>query len=210
MNEAERKSGRDARAPGLGWHSRGYLPHFEGGSIPQEVTFRLADSFPSELLDRWRNELACLLPSESEAERRKRVEEYLDLGKGECLLRDARVAGMVENALLYFDDTRYHLHAWVVMPNHVHTLFTAETGFTLWSILHSWKSFTSKAANRILGRHGQFWQEDYFDRYVRNEEHYWAAVDYIEMNPVKAGLCARKEDWPFSSASWERGRPARS
>ncbi|MGO9273160.1 MAG: REP-associated tyrosine transposase [Terriglobia bacterium] len=203
MNETGKatKSGRDARAPRLGWHTRGYLPHFEGGSIAQETTFRLTDSFPSEPLDRWRNELACLPHTEAEAERRRRIEDYLDLGIGEALLRHSNVAGMVENALLYFDGARYRLHAWVVMPNHVHTLFTPENGFGLSSILFSWKSFTAKEANRILGRHGQFWQEDYFDRYVRNEEHYWTAVDYIEMNPVKASLCERKEDWPFSSAS---------
>jgi len=201
VGEGKNKSGQDARAPRVPWHSRGYLPHFEGGSIPQELTFRLADSFPGELLDRWRNELACLPKGEAEAERRIRVEAYLDLGEGEALLRDQRVAALVENALLYFDVARYHLHAWVVMPNHVHALLTPENGFTLSSILFSWKSFTAKEANRILGRNGQFWQEDYFDRYARNEEHYWTMVDYIEMNPVKAGLCARKEDWPFSSAS---------
>ena len=194
-------SGRDARAARLGWHSRGYLPHFEAGSIAQEVTFRLADSFPSELLDRWRNELACMREKEAEAERRQRIEAYLDRGAGEAFLSDSRVAAMVQSALLYFDAARYRLHAWMVMPNHVHALFTPEDSFTLSSILHSWKSFTSKQANRILERSGQFWHEEYFDRYIRNEEHYWTAVDYIEMNPVKAGLCARKEDWPFSSAS---------
>jgi REP element-mobilizing transposase RayT len=90
------------------------------------------------------------------------------------------------------------------MPNHVHALFAPENGFTLSSVLHSWKSFTAREANRILDRRGQFWQEKYFDRYVRGEEHFWKAIDYIEMNPVKAGLCLGKEDWPFSSAFWRR------
>jgi REP element-mobilizing transposase RayT len=144
---------------------------------------------------------ACLPQRESEAERRKRIEAYLELGEGKCLLRDQRVSAMIENALFYFDVARYRMHAWVVMPNYVHALFTPENGFTLSSILFSWKSFTAKGANGILGRQGQFWPEDYFDRYIRREEHYWTAVDYIEMNPVKAGLCGRKEDWPFSSAS---------
>ena len=75
------------------------MPHFEGGSIAQETTFRLTDSFPSEPLDRWRNELACLPHTEAEAERRRRIEDYLDLGMGEALLRHSNVAGMVENAL---------------------------------------------------------------------------------------------------------------
>jgi hypothetical protein len=55
------------------------------------------------------------------------------------------------------------LHAWVVMPNPVHGLFTPEAGFTLVGNLHSWKSFTPKEANRLLSRSGQFWQEEYFD-----------------------------------------------
>jgi hypothetical protein len=153
------------------WHSRGYLPHFEGDGIPQEVTFGLCDSFPGEILDRWRNELACLQPKERETERRKKIDGYLDLGAGQALLRDVRVARMVENALLHFDAARYRVHAWVVMPNHVHILFTPENGFTLSRILHSWKSFTAKEANRIVGRRGPFWQEEYFDRYIRNREH---------------------------------------
>jgi len=58
------------------------------------------------------------------ARRRELVEMYLDLGLGHVWLRDSRVAELVENALLYFDGKRYLLHAWVVMPNHVHALFT--------------------------------------------------------------------------------------
>lgn len=115
-------------------------------------------------------------------------------------LGDHRVAEITENARLYFDGQRLLLHAWVVMPNHVHALFTAIEGFGLSRILQSWKSFTAKAANAVLGRTGQFWQEDYFDRYIRNGRYYSAALDYIEMNPVIAGLCKRKEDWRFGSA----------
>jgi hypothetical protein len=69
--------------------------------------------------------------------------------------------------------------------------------------LHRWKSFTAKATNRILRLSGQFWQEDYFDRFIRDEEHYRAVVDYIEMNPVRAGLCASLEQLRFGSA-WRR------
>ena len=110
---------------------------------------------------------------------------------------------MTERALLHFDEARYRLHAWVVMPNHVHVLITPFEGFTLSTILHSWKSYTAKEANRLLHRNGQFWQEEYFDRYIRTEEHYRRAVEYIESNPVMAGLCKKKEDWPFGSAAYQ-------
>ncbi len=89
------------------------------------------------------------------------------------------------------------------MPNHVHVLITPFEGFTLSVILHSWKSYTAKKANRLLHRRGQFWQEEYFDRYIRTEEHYRRAIEYIELNPVMAGLCKKKEDWPFSSAAYK-------
>ena len=183
-----------------GWHSRGYLPHFEGGSIPQSLTFRLADSLPQERLDEWQKELACLPGDEASAERRKRIEAYLDTAFGKAWLGDPRIAELVEDALLYFDGVRYRLHAWVVMPNHVHALFTPTPDFTLSHILHSWKSFTAKEANRILELSGEFWQEEYFDRFIRNQEHYWAAVGYIELNPVTAGLCTTPEQWRFGSA----------
>jgi len=86
------------------------------------------------------------------------------------------------------------------MPNHVHTLLVPKAGFLLEDVIHSWKSFTSNEANKILNRRGRFWQEDYYDRFIRNAQHYVDAVDYIENNPVKASLCRRPEDWPFSSA----------
>lgn len=186
--------------PPGGWHSRGYLPHFDGRSIPQSVTFRLKDSIPAERIELLENELACLPKVQAVAERRKRIEAYLDLGMGSAWLGDHPVAEITEKALLYFDGQRLLLHAWVVMPNHVHALFTAIEGFGLSRILQSWKSFIAKAANAVLGRTGQFWQEDYFNRYIRNGRHYSAAPDYNEMNPVIAGLCKRKEDWRFGSA----------
>jgi REP element-mobilizing transposase RayT len=71
--------------------------------------------------------------------------------------------------------------------------------------MHSRKSYTAHEANRILKRSGQFWMEEYHDRYIRNAEHFHNAVAYIESNLVQAGLCARPEDWPFSSA-WFRVR----
>ncbi len=192
--------GSDAAKPARGWYSRGYLPHFDGGPIPQAVTFRLADSLPEVRLAQWREELGTLPEEAASVEYRRRVEAYLDRGTGSCWLRNPRVAEVVQGALLFFDGERYRLHAWVVMPNHVHALFTPTDGYSIGGILHSWKSFTGSEANRVLGRMGLFWQADFFDRYTRNEEHFLAEVDYIEMIPVKAGLCDRKEEWGFSSA----------
>ena len=64
----------------------------------------------------------------------------------------------------------------------------------------------------MLERRGGFWQVDYYDRYIRNEEHYHRTVEYIEMNPVKAGICENREGWAFSSAAklYQCGRDARA
>ncbi len=200
-------------------HDRGYLPHWEAGTQPQSITFRLADSLPQSLLASWEAELQRLPDDKRNAERRRRIEQALDQGIGACYLRRPEIARIVENALLHFDGTRYQLHAWVVMPNHVHALITPLHGESLSAILHSWKSYTAKEAKKALGARatrpqegrenaaetaalpgGKFWQEEYFDRMIRDEAHWFNVVRYIEENPVKAGLCARPEDWPFGSA----------
>ena len=183
-----------------GWHSRGYLPHFDGRALPQFITFHLADSIPMGVIQRWRRELKSLKYEQERIVLQKRIERYLDQGYGEALLKASEVAKMVQDSLLKFDGSRYHLFSWVVMPNHVHSLITRFEGYELSDILHSLKSFTAHEANKILHRDGQFWIEDYFDRYIRSEEHFERTVKYIENNPVKAGLCSRPEDWPYSSA----------
>ncbi|HEY6232761.1 MAG TPA: transposase [Pyrinomonadaceae bacterium] len=186
-----------------GWHSRGYLPHFDGGEIPQFITFRLAGSLPRELLARWREELRTE-NCDTDATLRRRIELYLDHGYGDCHLRDPRVATMVQNSLLFFDRVRYRLSAWVVMPNHVHLLLTPGKNQELCAILQSLKSYTANEANKLIGLKGRFWQSESFDRWIRDAEHFSKVLAYIENNPVKARLCNRAADWPFSSAWWRK------
>ena len=96
-----------------GWHSRGYLPHLDAPTMLQSVTFRLADSIPATL----RTEYTQTLAVEEDAERRRRIEHCLYLGRGSCVLRNSRIAKVVEDALVQFDGVRYRLLAWVIMPN---------------------------------------------------------------------------------------------
>ena len=186
-----------------GWHSRGYLPHFNGGELAQFITFRLLDSLPKTLLIQWKKELRLEENAEVESIMRRRVEAYLDQGHGICYLKNHDVATMVQSALLFHDRLKYRLSAWVVMPNHVHLLCTP-LGHSLAQIMHSIKSFTSSEANKMLNRKGRFWQKEYFDRYIRNARHYAKVVAYIENNPVKANLCKRASDWPFSRAHFRK------
>ena len=197
-------------SPSTPFH-RTHLPHLEAGAVPQHICFRLADSLPQDLLLQWEEELQRLAEHDRETERRRRIEAALDRGYGACWLRRPAVATLVRDALLHFDGTRYRLHEWVIMPNHVHVLATPLHGFSLSSVVHSWKSYTAKQANKVLKRKGEFWQPDYFDRFMRVEEHYQATAEYIHRNPVMAGLCESEEDWEWSSLgcpSRDRGRPA--
>jgi REP element-mobilizing transposase RayT len=177
-----------------GMYSRHYLPHRDAPGAIQAITFRLADSLPEA-------SFSGLQGTGPDARRRKQA--LLDAGHGSCALRDPRIATLVEHALLFFDGDRYRLLAWVVMPNHVHVLIEAGTTHSLASIVQSWKRQTARRANEILGRQGPFWQSDYYDRYIRDEEHFDSAVAYIHRNPVIAGLVSEPQQWPYSSA---RGR----
>src|SRR5713226_7085512 len=154
-----------------GWHSRGYLPHFDAGEVFQSITFRLHDSMPQTLLEKWKQELARE-PEDFDEKLRYRIDAYLDRGVGACYLADERIAALVQSALLHFDGQRYRLSAWVLMPNHVHLLAAPCLAHSLSDIMHSIKSYTAQEANRLLGRKGNFWFEDYFDRYIRNAKHF--------------------------------------
>ena len=203
--EARRKYlGARASRPHKAWHSRGYLPHLDQPGTIQSLTFRLFDSVPVEMISVWKSELALTGDEETDdprcADLRKRIEHYADQGHGACWLRDERIARQVEEALFHFDGVRYRLLAWVVMPNHVHVLIETLPGSPLADVIHSWKSYTAKQANKTLERTGAFWMPDYFDRYIRDEPHLVAVTNYIEQNPVKAGLVRSAGDWQWSSA----------
>jgi REP-associated tyrosine transposase len=190
------------------WRSRGYLPHFDQPGLVQSLTFRLHDAVPSAVIDSWKTRLAWIenLPAADprEVKLRKLLSRYEDAGHGSCWLRDKRIAALVEEALLHFDGQRYRVIAWCVMPNHVHGLIETRGGWPLARIVHSWKSYTSHAANQILGLSGDFWFREYHDRFIRDDEHFAKAVAYIEQNPVQARLVNAREEWRWSSAWRER------
>jgi REP element-mobilizing transposase RayT len=204
------RHGQDAHATVRIRHGA-YLPHWTRGGAIYSVTFRLADSLPNSVLRSWRFEIRdinatarqlkrSLTPNE---ERRleellsAKVERYLDSGSGECWMRRDDVAAVVAGALRYFENQRYLLPAWCVMPNHVHTVIQPLPDHELPDNVHSWKSFTSKEANRLIGRTGQFWQPEPYDHLIRNEQDFLRQVEYVLTNPVRAGL----KDWKWVGGS---------
>ncbi len=186
------------------WHHRGYHPHFDRPELIQSITLYLGDALPKEVIDKWRAELKLLdLNNQTDnytIELQRRIARYGDLGRGACWLKETFIGNLTEEALLHFDGQRYKLIAWCVMPNHLHTLIESFQGFSIGNIVKSWKSYTGNRANLYLNRQGRFWQVDYYDRYIRDSNHFYNCIKYIENNPVKAGLCLHPEDWPWSSA----------
>jgi REP element-mobilizing transposase RayT len=115
---------------------------------------------------------------------------------------------IVLNCCLFFDksrnqkDQRYHTFAIVVMPNHVHWLMQPlpkSNGeyWSLSSILHSVKSFSSKQIPKVINHTGILWHEERYDRIMRNEKEFWNTWQYIELNPVKANLATTPKEYPF-------------
>src|SRR6266487_1241973 len=175
------------------------LPHWELCDATYFVTFRLADAVPQDVLRRWKEELETWRKFHPEPwdavtkyEYQKRFQEdrehWLDQGHGECLLKKSDVAAIVVNALQHFDRDRYVLDAFAVMPNHVHVLVRLAGGQTLADILHSWKSFSTKAINQLLERTGRLWQEESYDRIVLGWNELVRYRGYIVRNPEKARL----------------------
>jgi len=178
-----------------GWHQRGYLPHFDAPGITQFITFQLHDSFPIAR----RAEFEAILKEPNDSVKRRKLEAWLDRGHGECWLRRPDVAELVEKLLLEADGCECRMLSWVVMPNHVH-LVVDVWHVPLVKLVNDWKGKASREANNVLGRRGQFWQEDYYDTVIRDESHLKRAICYAEQNPVKAFLAKAAGDWPWSSA----------
>jgi REP element-mobilizing transposase RayT len=202
-----------------GLHFRGQLPHLKREGAFYFVTFRLNDSLPAHEIARLKHERTVILEQARAAKSPltwheeqhllvwycEKVEALLDAGSGACWLSKREISELVSGALKFFAGQRYDLRAWVVMPNHVHVVVWPYAGHNLSSILHSWKSYTGTAANKLLGRQGeQFWQTESFDHWIRDDDERARLVIYVENNPVKAGLCQCPQDWTWSSAV---GRP---
>jgi len=175
------------------------LPHWRQAGATYFVTFRLADAMPQVKLKQWQQEKENWLkehpeprsPTDREEYHRlftDRLQEWLDAGHGQCLLRDQNLSRLVEGILRFFDGERYLLGTFVIMPNHVHALVRPLEGHFLSDILHSWKSFSANKINETLDGTGTIWLDESFDCLVRNESQLEKIAAYIRENPAKAGL----------------------
>ena len=189
------------------------MPHLKKEGSSYFVTFRLTGTLPATALQQFKQEREQILRRALAAKRpltwqeqeelfrwdSAQADAYLDAGHGDCFLRQPNIAKLVADALKFFDGQRYELRAWAVMPNDVHVVVWPRPPETLSRVLHSWKSFTSKAANKLLERTGEFWRGESYDHLIRDDDDGARCAAYTINNPVSAGLCAQPEDWQWSS-----------
>ncbi|MEX2309991.1 MAG: transposase [Pirellulales bacterium] len=190
-----------------------HLPHWRQDGATYFVTFRLGDSLPQEkreYLKRVREQWERTHPPprttqewETLAREVFRQEEaWLDEGYGACHFRDPKLAACLEEALLHFQDDRYFISCWVILPNHCHLVIRPLRDFQLETILQGIKGVVARRVNAHIGSSGSLWQDESYDRIVRDEEHLWRVIQYIGRNPRQGGL--PKPQWRrWVQPSWE-------
>jgi len=206
------------------------LPHWQPPGAILFLTYRLYGSLPREAFEKLAAEKRRLekeppRPDESHRERVLRegtglfalADDALDSARRnpQWLARDDVAEIILEN-LFFRAEKLYRLWAFAIMPNHVHALVeplgnapsadSEEKDFAaLAQIAHALKSFTAHRANKTLKREGAFWETESYDHWVRDAEDFARVVEYIENNPVKAGLVKSPEQWCWSSVVFDRG-----
>jgi len=121
--------------------------------------------------------------------------------KGDVLSPEERTIAL--EALHYWDSRKWTLYAAVIMPDHVHALVQQLTSpqsagvFDLAGIIHSVKSFSVHQINRLRGSRGSLWQDERYDRIVRDENEFLEKWQNIMNNPLKQELVQRWEDYPW-------------
>lgn len=184
-----------------------HLPHWRQEGASYFVTVRLADALPQEklkYLKQLRLQWERLHPpprsdedwKEFAREVTRRVEAWTDEGYGACWFGDPRWAGDLRERLFHFQDVRYLVSCYVIMPNHCHLVIRPFDGQKLESILRAMKGVVARHINAAHGGAGALWQEESYDRMIRDEEHLWRVVQYVGRNPRLAGLAVRRAGVP--------------
>lgn len=201
------------------------LPHWDVEDGTYFVTTCLAGSIPARglvELYRYRDELearekpAHRSEEEWELDKHKlvfaRFDQLIDLEPAVKHLSNPAAADIVRDSLYHFAGKRYELLAFVVMPSHFHWVFHPRRDWIeslgdlkrrtpRECIMQSIKGYTAFRCNQLLGTTGTFWQDESYDHVVRTDAELARIIEYIEQNPVQAGLVARPEDWRWSSAA---------
>ena len=211
------------------FHQR-HLPHFQPPNGTFFTTFRLTGSIPFDLVEQLREEYLANQrhiadidePQERAQAWRKLQQEYFeivdhsldDILCGPRWLQRCDIATVVVASIHYAANTMFDLHAYTIMPNHVHLCFSIGNGSVgrrdnpasnnwdeiphpVSEICGSIKKYSARRANHLLGRKGPFWQDETYDRFIRDIHEFRSVLWYIIQNPVRAGLVTDWHEWPW-------------
>jgi putative transposase len=214
------------------------LPHIHSPGATLFVTFRLFGSIPKHVLAEWQRERteleleyerlrnnpdvepAELKRFQKELQRRSfaKYEHALHSdSSGPHWLKDPRIASEVANSMQFLNGKSYTMHAFCIMSNHVHWVFTPKLNAQslievpgshplrfesidppMSAIMQSIKGYTARQANKILNRKGSFWEAESYDHEVGDSEEFGRIIRYVLNNPVKAGLVSDWRKWRWN------------
>jgi putative transposase len=122
--------------------------------------------------------------------------------QGRSVFQVTQIAEILIRTMVHYRDRRdYSLHEFVVMPNHLHVLLTPSSTTSLEKAVQLIKGGSSHEIHKQCDRNMEIWQEGFHDWTIRDTNDWQSKAEYIRMNPVRAKLVERAEDWPYSSAS---------
>jgi len=198
------------------------LPHYQPAFGEFFITFRLGNSLPRQLLEKYYHKRRLYNRAYDSEEYAltnktkigkllfKHLDKQLDnYHNGTDWLKQDRIAEIVANKIHELNNDKYLLLCYCIMPNHVHLLLklsesemqmespTAESEYPVTTILKLIKGSTAYAANKALNRTGKFWQHESYDHLVRDNQERKNIIRYILMNPVKANLVKQWKDWKW-------------
>jgi putative transposase len=176
------------------------------GSIPKEIISQYQEesqSIQNRIRLEFHDDIDRCNIEISNAKKRHfgKIDKYLDnYDGGFHWLKQPEIAQILADTFQFWDGQGYNLLAFTIMSNHFHLLFdTSDFSVHPTTMMSSIKRFSAKNANIILNRTGTtFWQEESFDRKVRNDNELLRIINYILQNPVKANLVKRWQDYPFT------------
>lgn len=172
------------------------LPHLYFNDGIYFITYRLANSIPVDKL----NLIKSPFTNPNFEEYKKlfiRYDKLLDSGNyGINYLSQQNIADVCKESIHYSDSKHYKLICYCIMPNHVHLVFELSPGSKdISQIMKAIKGISANRANKILNRKGTFWQDESYDRLVRDDVELYFVIKYVLLNPVKAGLVDNWSDW---------------
>lgn len=172
------------------------LPHLYDELGTFFITYRLANSIPLSALKKLEHS-----SNNHDFENFKNLfikyDQLLDLTDfGVNYLINDKIVDICKGTLHYPDGKEYKLICYCIMPNHVHfviRLLQGNSGIS--NIMKGIKGTSARKSNLFLGRTGKFWQDESYDRLIRNDVELYFVIKYVLLNPVKSGLVKKWSDW---------------